>query len=128
MVSVCRKRRGLVSEREVEAEFRPVLGVDIGGTSCKVGVLTSAGLSYQKELATGPALSAAETLSAIGDVVREVLRAAEQDSVSPQAIGVGVPGVVDPSAGVARFSANLGWRNERVADVLSEQLELPVFC
>lgn len=43
-----------------------------------------------------------------------------------RAIGVGVPGVVDGGAGIARYAANLGWRDVPFVGMLTERLGLPV--
>ncbi len=37
-----------------------------------------------------------------------------------------MPGLVDARAGVGRYSANLGWRDAQVAEVLCRELGLPV--
>jgi glucokinase len=46
--------------------------------------------------------------------------------VDPAAIGLVVPGVVDEAAGLAVFSANLGWRDLPLRDLLEERTGLPV--
>ncbi|HEY5989521.1 MAG TPA: ROK family protein, partial [Streptosporangiaceae bacterium] len=44
----------------------------------------------------------------------------------PNAFGIAVPGVVDEAAGVARFAANIGWRDVPLRNVLARRLGVPV--
>src|SRR3569832_1102121 len=43
-----------------------------------------------------------------------------------EAVGVVVPGEVDAVAGIARYSANIGWRDVPLAALLADDLGVPV--
>lgn len=92
-------------------------GVDIGGTTCKIGFFQTNGKLIDKwEIKTNTENNGESILS---DVAKAVDNKLAQDGISKdevQGIGVGVPGPVD-SAGVVHRCVNIGWG---VVDVASE--------
>ncbi|WP_243744863.1 ROK family protein [Streptomyces hainanensis] len=58
-------------------------------------------------------LDFADELRAVGE---------ERFGRPPAAVGVGLPGAVDEAAGVAVYSANLGWRDVPIRRLLTERL------
>ncbi len=97
-------------------------GVDIGGTTVKLGLVSREGeLLDKREFPTFRDLGA--TFDDIADHMRQVM-AAFPDCQCVGA-GVGVPGpIVDQSTVV--HCANLGWENVNVAQELSSRANLPV--
>jgi glucokinase len=106
-----------------------VAAVDVGGTSVKAAVYETAGegerprlvasLRAATELGGEPAESVcAQVARLIGEL------AATSGPVA--AAGVVVPGIVDEQAGTARYSANLGWRDAPLAEMLARALPVPV--
>jgi glucokinase len=91
-------------------ERRPLLvGVDVGGTKITVLVTEAGGRVLARELApvgAEPQHRAAERIAA---VVRASLGRAGASPDDVQAVGVGVPGRVDPLAGSVSLAVNLGW-------------------
>lgn len=111
---------------------RPVLSIDLGGTGIKGEVLLAGGATDGEP---SPVLASARVDTPRGpaeEVLAEVVRLGRAllDRVSPDqrpsAAGVAVPGLLDPVAGVGRFSANLGWRDAPVARIIAPGLGLPV--
>ena len=95
-----------------------VVAVDVGGTAIKVGRFDRQ--HHASGLRTVPTPPGADAvLAAIRSLVRE--RAA-----GAAAVGLAVPGAVDAAAGVARFSANIGWRDVPLRDLLAADTGLPV--
>lgn len=84
-------------------------GVDIGGTTCKIGFFETSGKLLDKwEIKTNTENHGASILS---DVAKAVDNKLAQESISKdevQGIGVGVPGPVN-SEGVVERCVNLGW-------------------
>ncbi len=97
-------------------------GIDIGGTTVKLGLVSREGeLMDKREFPTFRDLSA--TFDDIADHMRQVL-AAFPDCQCVGA-GVGVPGpVVDQS--LVTICVNLGWENVDVAQELSRRAGIPV--
>lgn len=98
-----------------------LLAIDVGGTTVK-GELVDAGLTTLAT-ATAPTPRGDAALDAIGDLGDHLLAQAG-DPVA--GAGVVVPGLVDPGAGVASYSANIGWRDLALAAPLSGRWGVPV--
>jgi glucokinase len=103
-----------------------VIGVDVGGTSIK-GVLTGRdGVPRVRVDRPTPVPDGEDAVvEAIMGVAAELGAAAEEGNV-PVAVGLVMPGVVDRTAGVARWSANIGWRNLPIRRLVADRLGLPV--
>ncbi len=94
------------------------IGVDVGGTKVSVAVLEGATLS---EPTTHPtALTSSEQLI---DQLAEMIEAAGP----ADAVGIGVPSVIDFATGTARHSVNVPLQNVPLRRILTERLRLPVF-
>jgi glucokinase len=99
-----------------------VVAVDVGGTSIKGALIDASGAAQRESVVPTPVADGADAVvSAIRSTVRELAAAAD----SAAGVGVVVPGDVDADAGVARFSANLGWRDVPLRALLREDLGLP---
>ena len=97
-----------------------VVAVDVGGTSIKAARVSAAGeLADAARVATPVADGPEAVVAAIRALVRSLADGAA-------AVGVVVPGVVDVAAGVARYAANLGWRDVPLASLLAGDTGLPV--
>src|SRR4051812_28066695 len=100
----------------------PVVGVDVGGTKIAAGVIEGSGrITGQVKIATDTSQSVT-ILDSIEQAVRASLRASGLDLSQIKGVGLGIPGVVDPEAGIGIESANLGWRNVGVKALLEERL------
>lgn len=101
-----------------------VAAIDVGGTSIK-GALVDAGMTIAAEARRptprdgGPEM----VVQAIAGVLADLMGAA---STPPIAAGVVVPGIVEESTGIARYSANVGWRDLPLAARLENGSGLPV--
>lgn len=109
---------------------RLVAAVDVGGTRVKAALVDRSGrevVSMTEPTPTG--LAAPGALVGVVVAAVEALRArADREGLSAEvsACGVVVPGIVDDGAGVARWSANLGWRDLPVVEPLASALGRPV--
>jgi len=104
-----------------------VAAVDVGGTRTKAALVARDGrevVSATVPTPTGCALPGV-LVQHLERVVRDLLTA-DAGSHHVVACGVVVPGLVDDKQGVARWSANLGWRDLPVGAPLSGELGLPV--
>lgn len=102
------------------------VGVDIGGTNTVVGLLDAesrvAGLESIPTLAKEGADALLDRIAVSVSGLLDKAGASTNDVT----VGVGVPGFVDPVAGVSLNSTNLGWRGVPVAEKLSAKLGAPV--
>ena len=86
-----------------------VLGVDVGGTSVKLGLFSTDGALLEKwEIPTRAEESGAFILPDIANSIREKLSGRQIGPEQVEGIGIGVPGPVDKEGKVHRC-INLGW-------------------
>ena len=101
-------------------------GIDLGGTTIAAALAGRDGrVVAEAETATNSHEGPAAVIRRIGQLVADL---AEKAGSSPQAVGMGVPGLVDVPRGITRFLPNLPsqWRDVAVADLLRESLGCPV--
>jgi glucokinase len=102
---------------------RYVVAVDVGGTEIKIAVVDSQFnvLALTSTPTPKGDKTAAETIRIIAAQVNEFTKVH-----AIEAIGLVVPGVVDESAGIARWTGNLQWENVRIQELLHEAINIPV--
>lgn len=104
-----------------------VAAVDVGGTRVKAALVDRDGREVESR--TVPTVPGADVQGVLVDQVAGLVRDLEAGTRQPVelvACGVVVPGLVDGEAGVARWSANLGWRDLPVTSPLAALLDAPV--
>ena len=105
---------------------RFAFGVDIGGTTVKLGLFDQEGNILDKwEIPTSKSVDGAEILPDVAEAIEAKSKEKGIDRKDVAGIGVGVPGPVD-STGVIHGTDNLGWGTFNVAEVLSSLTGLPV--
>ena len=86
------------------------IGVDLGGTGIKAGVVNERGEILSK--GSTPTMKERPYQAIIRDIAALCEDVAKQANVAMAdiaAIGVGVPGICDPKTGIIPFCTNLGW-------------------
>jgi glucokinase len=100
----------LAPGRDGQVPDRPLLvGVDVGGTKIAVLVVDRQQRVLAREVAHTAAGPQAGATDQIGAVIERTLRSASVRIDDVAAIGVGVPGRVDPLSGAVTLAVNLGW-------------------
>lgn len=103
------------------------VGIDLGGTSIKLGVVTPEGEVIARSEIPTPR---GNPRDAVREISRAVQNMIDASGLAPHRIGkvgVGTPGVLDPQKGVVRSAANLeGWTDVPLRDWLQEDLKRPV--
>ena len=101
-------------------------GVDIGGTTIKMGFFETTGQLLDKwEIKTNTANDGSEILPDVAKAIDNKLEQAGISKDEVQGVGVGVPGPVK-SDGVVNRCVNLGWGVVNVAEELGNLTGLPV--
>ena len=103
-----------------------VFGVDIGGTTVKLGLFSSEGeLLEKKEIPTRTECGGAEILPDVARAIRCMLEIRGIAPTQVEGIGIGVPGPVDEND-VVHKCVNLGWGVFSVRERMNELLpEIP---
>lgn len=106
--------------------MRYLFGVDVGGTTVKLGFFDADGNLLDKwEIPTRKEDNGGHILEDVAATIKEKLT---RDSIALQdvvGVGLGVPGPVD-DAGMVYKAVNLGWGEFNVVKTLSDLLGLPV--
>lgn len=103
-----------------------MVGIDVGGTLIKAAVAGADGAVHRR-FRTSTGISGGEAFtSALGDVAERLCAETAADGTPARAVGIAVPGVVDHVAGVARYAANLDWKDAPVAARVQQRVGLPV--
>jgi glucokinase len=103
-----------------------VVGVDIGGSKVAVLVVAGDGQPLGRHVLRQPVGPQTEAVDVIAQAVEAALEQAGAGSAAPAAVGVGVPGRVDPVTGTVSLAVNLGWEELPLGPLLAERLEVPV--
>lgn len=104
-----------------------MLAFDVGGTDIKAALFDAEGNALGLQRTPTPALGDDPAAALIEEIARlsDGLRA-QHPSVTPQALGFVVPGIVDADAGIGVFASNMGWRDAPLRALAQERLRLPI--
>jgi glucokinase len=101
---------------------RRVIGIDAGGTKLLGGVVDEGLVVHHRVHRVWRGADRQETLDIFLDAVEEVRAAAPE----VEAVGFGIPALVEWETGVARWCNHLPLEGVRFRDLMSERLGLPV--
>ncbi|MFI6229931.1 ROK family protein [Micromonospora echinospora] len=103
-----------------------VVALDVGGTGMKCALVRPDGTVVHAERHPTDADRGPDAVvDTILDVAEGLADRARADGLTPRALGIAVPGVIDEAAGVAVWSANLGFRDVPLRKLATERLGLP---
>ncbi|UQZ36575.1 glucokinase [Paenibacillus sp. PK3_47] len=106
-----------------------IIGIDLGGTNIKAALFTAeftvkSELSIPTEAAKGPAHVLERIRTAVDLLV-------EEGSITLQqikAMGLGIPGLLNPEKGISIFSPNFpGWEQIHIVNEMMQYYDFPVF-
>jgi len=109
--------------------FKYAIGIDLGGTFIKFGLVRLDGyLLYENKVPTEANNCALKVISNIIFAVQEVQNYATNQNIDIIGIGIGTPGIVDKTHRIIIGSANNinGWHNIKLADEIEAVCQLPV--
>jgi glucokinase len=98
---------------------RLAVGIDIGGTKVKAGVVDEDGLVLEHVLRDTPSTSPREVEETIADIVTDLRR-----RHYVVALGIGAAGFVDATRSTVLFAPHLAWRNEPLRDAVRRRVGL----
>ena len=107
-----------------------VVGVDVGGTNIKLGVVGPSGkVIARNSFATKPyALNRIKLIAALSSEIQASIITAGLSKKQIAGVGIGLPGLVDYEKGIVRFLPNIpGWRGVHLKSILQKRVKLPVF-
>jgi len=104
------------------------VGIDLGGTNIKAGVVDSDGKLLNKlSIKTRAERSMEEIIHDMGTLAADVIADAKLTASDIEAIGIGSPGTPDNKEGLLVFSANLPFNNAPMRQLIRDVIDLPVY-
>lgn len=104
------------------------IGIDLGGTNIKVGLVDENYNIVQKATAkTNLPRPADEICGTIVELIWQCLNAAKVTIGEVNSIGIGTPGVANRNSGIVLYSCNLDFHNTDLRTLLKQRLDKPIF-
>ena len=108
--------------------LRYIIGVDLGATNIKLGLLKKERIILKEILPTRDFPSKENLLSGLCQAMLGLLDKRKISKKNVSGVGIGAPGPVDSKNGIVHYFPNLkGWRNVPLKKIIQERLGLPVF-
>ena len=104
------------------------LGVDLGGTGIKAGVVNEEGVILGKVSCPTGVERGYEAV--IKDMAALCMRAIDENGIpldEVKSIGIGIPGIIDPETGIVPFCTNLGWHSVPLIAEMRKYIDKPVY-
>ena len=104
------------------------IGVDVGGTTINVGVVTNEGQIIEKVTAQTKASAGSEAMiDTIIENIIIILRRLSLTTENIKSIGLGFPGTVESSKGIVVFAPNIFFENVDVKTKIAQTFNCPVY-
>ncbi len=115
----------LMNGEQRSAADRRVIGIDLGGTKLAAGVVSGDLKVHHRAKRASHGLEQQELLDLIVEVIEE-LRQASDGEPPVEAVGLGIPSLIDQANGRAVMSVNLPISDVRIRDLVGERTGLPI--
>lgn len=108
--------------------MKTAIGVDIGGTSIKLGLVNAKGRLLERDsFLTEKGAPRHKTLAQLVDHIKALVAAAESRGLRVGGVGIGAPGPIDVERGFVYFFPNIpGWKDTPLKMLLETRLKKPV--
>ena len=104
------------------------IGVDLGGTSVKVGLIDNEYNIIEKMTApTGRDRSSEEVLKDMAMLCRSIMDKHNLTEEDIHSIGIGCPGIASPKEGIILFSSNLEFDHVNVREEIQKYINVDVY-
>lgn len=104
------------------------VGVDIGGTTVKIGFISEKGKVLDKwEISTNLLDGGKYIVPEIWSSVESKIKQLSYSLSSIVGIGVGAPGFIDAEKGFVHEAVNIGWKNFALAEAFKAYVTIPVY-
>ena len=104
------------------------IGIDLGGTGIKAGVVDENGNILVKDSCpTGAERGYGAVIQDMAGLALGLAERSGSHMSDIRAIGIGLPGVMDPRTGRVPFCTNLGWHDVPIIEEMAKYTDKPVF-
>lgn len=105
-----------------------LLGIDIGGTTVKIGMVNHEGeIVHKWEIPTTIGNQSHLLVHHIWQSILDQIDSLLMKTTQLRGIGIGAPGFIDHQSGIVHEAVNIGWKNYHLADEFKNVSGLPVF-
>ena len=105
------------------------IGIDLGGTGIKAGVVDEQGQILAKNSCpTKPERGYEAVIRDMATLAIGVAKESGHPMSDIKAIGIGLPGVMDPRSGRVPFCTNLAWHDVPLIEEMGKYTDVPVFA
>ena len=104
------------------------VGIDVGGTGLKAGIVDENGKLLNK--CTCPTGVERGHEAVINDMANLALQAIAEGGFTVddvKAIGIGIPGILDPKTNRVPFCTNLGWHDVPLVELMQKVIDKPIY-
>jgi glucokinase len=102
------------------------VAIDLGGTSIKAALADATATPVHTVRVPTRRRDGVVEVEQLAELVDLLSEHAATLGATVRGLGIAVPGIVDGERGVVRFTANLGWRDVALRDVLAARTGLPM--
>ena len=104
------------------------LGVDLGGTGIKIGLVDEKGSILHKDSCPTQAMEDYKIIvKDMADLIKKILNDTDMNTMEIKAIGIGCPGSIDDKNGVVLYANNLNLHNAPLSCELKKYFDIPVY-
>ncbi|MBP9854889.1 MAG: ROK family protein [Candidatus Omnitrophica bacterium] len=107
-----------------------IIGIDVGGTNVKLGIVSPKGKITARHNFSTKKYSQNKTqlINALVSNIEALLAEHNIPKKDIGAIGMGLPGLIDPIKGLVHYLPNIpGWKNVPLKKILQDKLGLPIY-
>ena len=104
------------------------VGIDVGGTGLKAGIVDEAGEILCK--VSCPTLVERGAEPVVNDMAQLALKAIKEANLTLddiKSVGIGIPGIMDPRTGIVPFCTNLHWHDVPLVAWMQRVIDKPIF-
>lgn len=105
------------------------IGIDLGGTNIKAAIFNSDFKAViEKSIPTEAAMGPKHVLDKIAKIIMDMIDTTKLSISDIKCMGMGIPGLLDPSEGVSIFSPNFpNWKDIHVVNHMKTFFDFPIF-
>ena len=105
------------------------IGIDLGGTGIKAGVVDEQGnILIKDSCPTGSERGYEAVIHDMANLALDIVQKGGYSMADVKAIGIGLPGVMDQRTGRVPFCTNLSWHDVPLVEEMAKYTDVPVFA
>ena len=104
------------------------IGIDVGGTTCKVGIVDENGnILHKSSCPSGTERGYKAIIEDMSQLALRLLLENGHTLDEVHSVGVGIPGIQDPRTGRLPFCTNLKWYDVPMIELIQQTIDKPVY-